>query len=367
MKILFTYLVAFSGNGGIERFNRCFILALQQICENNGFKFNATSLYDTQPELNYVDEVKFKGFGRNKLRFLIDFVLSAVKYDVVILGHINLAVAGCMLNFFYPKKKIVLIVHGIDTWGELSFFKKTLLKKVDIILSVSEFTKEVIISEHGVNPKIVKVFPNTIDPGLEVPISFNKPPLLIDRYGVNTRDKVLLTITRMSSQEKYKGYDVVLRAFAQIKLINFKYLLCGKYDQLEYERITSLISELKLENNVVLAGYIKEDELLDHYLIADTFIMPSKGEGFGIVFIEAMFCGLKVIAGNKDGSVDALDNGRLGTLINPDNVEEIGKAILISLENKSTNDAKFKIQQKAIAKFGFEAYKNRLEQIIKEI
>jgi len=56
--------------------------------------------------------------------------------------------------------------------------------------------------------------------------------------------------------------------------------------------------------------------------------MPSKGEGFGIVFLEALSCGKPVIAGNKDGSVDAVLNGKLGVLVDPDDVAEIGEAII---------------------------------------
>ena len=82
-----------------------------------------------------------------------------------------------------------------------------------------------------------------------------------------------------------------------------------------------LVEEKNLTNNFILTGYIEDKELTDHYLLADVFVMPSTQEGFGIVFLEALVCGLPVIAGNKDGSVDALLNGKLGKLIDPDNIQ----------------------------------------------
>ena len=70
-----------------------------------------------------------------------------------------------------------------------------------------------------------------------------------------------------------------------------------------------------------LLGRLHGQELLDYYRLADVFVMPSTGEGFGIVFLEASATGLPVIAGNRDGSVDALAEGRIGTLVDPDDVD----------------------------------------------
>ena len=87
--------------------------------------------------------------------------------------------------------------------------------------------------------------------------------------------------------------------------------------------------------------------------------MPSRKEGFGIVFIEAMYYGLPVIAGNMDGSSDALLHGKLGQLVNPDSVEEIANAISNILKNKPSYipDRKLLIQH-----FSYETYKNNLER-----
>jgi glycosyltransferase involved in cell wall biosynthesis len=90
--------------------------------------------------------------------------------------------------------------------------------------------------------------------------------------------------------------------------------------------------------------------------------MQSKGEGFGIVFIEALACGRKVIAGSTDGSVDALMNGELGQLIDPDEQEALKIAI-----HQSFTDMNFDplaMQQKVIQNFGFNSYKNRLHSYL---
>ena len=133
----------------------------------------------------------------------------------------------------------------------------------------------------------------------------------------------------MADVEQYKGYDKVLEALPELVKLNplLRYLLVGKYDLNEKERLDSIINQMGLQQVVVFAGLVKDEELAEHFNLADIFIMPSEREGFGIVFIEAMFYGIPVIAGNVDGSVDALRDGELGLLVNPNNKMEIITAV----------------------------------------
>jgi glycosyltransferase involved in cell wall biosynthesis len=90
--------------------------------------------------------------------------------------------------------------------------------------------------------------------------------------------------------------------------------------------------------------------------------MPSLKEGFGIVFFEALLCGRKVIAGNVDGSSEALINGKLGLLVNPLNTNEIADAVTKQLQNNNYNH--LLAQQQVIQYFGFPIFKNNLKQIL---
>ena len=116
-----------------------------------------------------------------------------------------------------------------------------------------------------------------------------------------------------------------------------------------------------MQNNFILAGYVPESELTDHYLLADVFVLPSKKEGFGIVFIEALACRLPVIAGNKDGSADALKQGELGMLINPKEIKQIQKAILVQLNNMIECNI---ISKKVQKTYSFKNYKDSLNKYL---
>ena len=70
-------------------------------------------------------------------------------------------------------------------------------------------------------------------------------------------------------------------------------------------------------DRVVFAGWIPDEQKVAHYRLADAFAMPSRGEGFGIVFLEAMACGVPVLASTLDGSREAVLDGQLGLLADP--------------------------------------------------
>jgi phosphatidyl-myo-inositol dimannoside synthase len=178
----------------------------------------------------------------------------------------------------------------------------------------------------SISPDPIQVLPNTFD--LEKFEPGPKPHFLLKRYGLRSDQPVILTVARLASVEQYKGYDQVLRALPAVKhaFADARYILGGRGS--DRSRVSKLISELGLTDSVKLAGYIPDYELRAFYNLCDVFVMPSKGEGFGIVFLEALACGKPVIAGNTDGSIDAVLNGQLGILVNPESVDEISTAVI---------------------------------------
>lgn len=367
-RVLFLNLTTFSKTGGIERFNKCFLKALSELDVKGLTESRSLSAYDSGVDEKYFSPKKYKGFSTNKPAFVAQSILAARKSDIIFLGHINMAVVGVMIKKLFPSKKVVLITHGIDVWRPLSGTRVKILNIADCIFSVSSFTKSKLAELHNVQSNRVKVFPNTIDPFFPIPVEVPAIDSLDKRYGIEENDFVIYTLTRLYSTELYKGYDKVIEAVGQLvkQHSNIKYVIAGKYDTAEKQRIDELIKQYRLEEHVILAGYIDEGELVDHYRMADLYIMPSKKEGFGIVFIEALVCGLPVVAGNADGSVDALVNGELGTLVNPDSTEDIKSAILQHLETNSRNNVqeRLDIRRKTLDNFSFEKYRRRLEDFI---
>ena len=121
---------------------------------------------------------------------------------------------------------------------------------------------------------------------------------------------------------------------------------------------------------MTLAGFIPEEELADHYNLCDVFAMPSKGEGFGIVYLEAMACGKPVLGGNKDGTVDPLVNGELGCLVDPDDVEAIAENLTSILQGTYPNEIMYqpeKLRQKTIDLFGYDRFCQTVAELIESL
>ncbi|HEX8377775.1 MAG TPA: glycosyltransferase family 4 protein [Pedobacter sp.] len=359
MHILVLNLVAFAHTGGVEKVSRILAKAVCDIGTETGKPVLNLSLYDNLPDTRYVDEVHYKGFKKNRLQFL----LSAIKYGKsakhLIITHIHLAFPALIVRLFNPAVKIHIIAHGIEIWYPLKGLQRMAIKSCHQILAVSNFTKKKIADHFPEREANIRVLNNCLDPFYQPPATFDKPKNLLKKYWISPDEKVLITLCRLSSSEKYKGYDTVLKAVATLKdQYQLRYILLGKYDRKEYKRLLQIIEDENLEDHVIMAGFVSEKSLSEHLLLGDLFIMPSVKEGFGIAFIEAAATGLPLIAGNKDGSLDALLNGELGQLVDPLDLSAITRALQNCMEAKPDP---LKQQNLVLKHFNYEHYKNNLK------
>jgi len=369
-KIFLFSLQTFSTTGGIQKMTRTLAHSLQQVALRNQWDFKLWSAYDASNDLmpQYLPAENFKGFSINRGSFALNSLKIASRSDVIIISHINMASVGLIIKTINPKCKVWLIAHGIEVWRPLSFIKKLFLKRCDKIICVSNFTKQEMIRWHKVNTNKCEVLNNAVDPFMNLPVSFTKPEHLLQRYQLTADSIILFTLTRLASTEQYKGYEQVIKVIHDLKsrFPSIKYILSGKYDAVEETRIKYLINEHKVEGHVILTGFIDENELPDHFLLADLFTLPSKKEGFGIVFIEALACGLPVVCGNVDGSLDAIRNGELGTAVNPDDLTELKNTLSKYLKTPLTPVIRKKLQQQCLHYFNEDSYINKLQQLLRD-
>ncbi|MBI2278845.1 MAG: glycosyltransferase family 4 protein [Candidatus Brennerbacteria bacterium] len=316
MKILFltTDLKNF---GGIQQYNRQLLRVLSEQNENV-----------------FVLERKSGFWGKMKFTVGVFFYAWRDRPDVIFCGHINFSPLALVL-FKLKNQRFVVFVHGVDAWDIHGTWRRVALEKAEKVVTVSWYTAEKVIHQlPGVKERFF-IIPNSVD-GKKFFIK-EKPRYLFERHGISDT-KIILTVSRLSKVEAgFKGYDRVIESLPRISAAvpNVKYVLVGGGDDMP--RIRELVKNLKLETQVILAGKVGGEELIDYYNLADVFVMPSKCEGFGIVFLEALACGLPVIAGNRDASPETLLQGKLGFLVDPDNKEEIADAVVGVLNKKSSS------------------------------
>ncbi|MDB5143822.1 MAG: glycosyltransferase family 4 protein [Mucilaginibacter sp.] len=368
--ILFT-LQTFSTTGGIQKMTRTLAHSLYHISKLENWNFKLLSLYDSRYDLmdRYLPAENYTGFGNQRIMLGLKTINTTVNADIVILSHINLSLIGITIKLINPKCQLWLVAHGIEVWRPVNFIKRIFLKRFcDKIICVSKFTSQQMIHWHQSDPGKCIVLNNVVDPFIKLPETFEKPEYLLNRYGLTPANQVIFTLTRLASSEQYKGYEQVIKAVSRLKN-NFpaiKYVLSGQYDRKEEIRIKNLIDAYQVNKEVILTGFLNENELTDHFLLSDLFVLPSKKEGFGIVFVEALACGLPVICGNADGSTDAIRNGELGTAINVDDLDELEKTIAAYLKAPLTITTRQSLQTRCLLHFDEKHYRNNLQKLIHE-
>ena len=323
LRVLALVTDAFGGHGGIAQYNRDFLSALAA-CDRIGDvivlpRASATPLGTLPSGVRQLPPVQ------GRLAYSLAALWAARAHrpiDVVFCGHLFMAPLAAVIARLL-RARLWVQVHGIEAWQELSRLYRQSVETAALVTAVSRYTRRRLLEWVGIDPARVKVLPNTVDPRFQ---PGPKPGYLLDRHDARGK-KVLMTVSRLASSERYKGHDRVIRSLPQVLLHHPEtiYLIVGDGD--DRPRLEALAAEFAVQDKVRFAGLVAGEELPDYFRLADVFVMPSTGEGFGIVFLEAMACGIDVIGGNQDGSIDPLGDGAVGSAIDPEDSEELVSAI----------------------------------------
>ena len=362
MRILMLLTDGFGGFGGISKFNRDFLTALDAspLVERIYAwpRVIPEQIEGFLPE-TIVYERKFAGGKFAFLRSVAANLFKGTPVDLVVCGHLNLLPIA-WLTAKARRSRLALIIHGIDAWQPTkSRLTNFLAGKTALLVSVSGVSADRFVKWSQLPRDRSFILPNSVD--LDVFTPGPKSERLLECYGL-TEARVLLTVGRLASEERYKGFDEVLEAMPELvrEFPNLKYLIVG--DGPDGIRLKTKAKDLGLAERVVFAGRIAEDEKVDHYRLADVYAMPSSGEGFGIVLIEAVACGIPVVGSSIDGSTEALLNGRLGLIVDPKNRAELVARLsqLLSNTNAKTRNA-------LVDEFSVENFNRRVADILAKL
>ncbi|HEX4077204.1 MAG TPA: glycosyltransferase family 4 protein [Candidatus Acidoferrales bacterium] len=275
--------------------------------------------------------------GSVKARFLVAAVAKALAWspDLVICAHIGLAPAARIVQKV-TRTPYWLVLYGIEVWGELPPAKVEALRGAERYLTITRFTLDAMAARHNLKEPRASILPPTL------PKALARSP---EAKGAPRKDSprpVVLTVGRLAASERYKGHDAILDAWPAVlrRVPHAEYLIVGGGD--DRARLESRVSEMGMTESVHFAGSVSQEELDVCYDRCSIFAMPARteldaraprGEGFGIVFLEAMAHGKAVIGPRAGAPAEFIHSGEHGLLVDPADSGELAGALIELLED----------------------------------
>jgi phosphatidylinositol alpha-1,6-mannosyltransferase len=304
-RVLFLFTEVFA-NGGIQRFNQTIL----DSCGQLGIQCRVLSLNDSTASI--ASQLKHRnvsvtGFSGNRRRFALAVAgaLLRGRYDRVLVGHINFLILaiGVLTLRLFNRAPTLLIAHGIEVWSGIGRSRRFALSRISRILCVSRYTRQRLLEQA---PALVAdrltIFPNALADtwGRVTPVQQDRP--LPARF--------ILSVTRLDRGDRYKGIATVIEAFSMLADESMQYLIVGQGNDLSFLQLVA--ERCGVKDRVHFMRGVADSELIALYQECQAFVLPSGKEGFGIVFLEAMFFGAPVIAAREKGALDVVRDGETG-------------------------------------------------------
>jgi glycosyltransferase involved in cell wall biosynthesis len=310
-------------NGGIQRFNRTLLAAHEEL----GLDCEVLSLHDTPASIAGAQcgpRLRVHGFGGNRRRFALGCAraLLAGRFDCVVVGHINflsLAIAVLMLvPGRLSSRPVTLIAHGIEVWNNLSRRQRYGLLRTRQVLCVSHYTKRRLLEQvPGLKSDRLQIFPNALSETWRCAEAKPIAAALPERF--------ILSVTRLEKGDRYKGIVTVIEALGMLADAGLHYVVVGQGNDLAF--LKDVAQRLGVAARVHFLHGIRDAELITLYRRCTAFVLPSGKEGFGIVFLEAMYFGAPVVAAAEKGALDVVHDGETGLLTRFGDVVALAQAV----------------------------------------
>ena len=215
-----------------------------------------------------------------------------------------------------PRSRVVVMLLGVEAWKAHQGLTRRQLEKVDLFLTISDHTWNRFVET---NPQYKDTPHQTVLLGMGSPKTEETP--------VPSSGPSALMISRLSKEEDYKGHREVIKAWPRVleRTPNAKLWIVG--DGNLRPGLQRLVNELQLDEHVQFWGLVSDEtkESLLHQ--SRCLVMPSRGEGFGLVYIEAMRLGRPCLVSTLDAGREVVNPPETGLAANPDDQKDLADAI----------------------------------------
>ncbi len=362
-RILLLLPEVFDAAGGIQMFCRSLCLAAGRWAVKNDASASALVLNDTvRPDPRYVNGelAEFATHGRRKREYIGAFLRRVIRsrHDLLVCGHVALAPLCLAARIVRPGIKTAVVVYGVEVWRPLSYAESLALKRADVVLAISEFTRDTVVEKYSVAPDKLKLFPCALDPYWT--------PEAAEAAPAQPATPMLLTVGRLESYEQYKGVDSVIESLPAVLEAcgPVDYRVVGSGDDIP--RLKELAERHGVAEYVTFTGGVGEEELRDYYRRCSLFVMPSEKEGFGIVFLEAMAYAKPVIGGAHGGTPSVIKDGETGLLVERTDVGGISRALISLLNSEELRGRLGEAgRRRLLDEFTFEKFERNFDEFVR--
>ena len=352
MKTLLLCPELFARESGIQRILRLYLKAL---CEAAGAgdevrlvvlndrEFPAGSLQ------RYTNDrlTRRHACGGGKLSFVWQTLRCSASADRLVCGHLGQLPVAWLACRLRPRLQYFLVAHGIEVWRPQTAIEQAALRGARRILCVSDFTRREMRRRIALPESRFVVVPNALDPDLGDAPAADQPAAPLE--------PVILTVARLDAAEGYKGVDHLIEALPAVRRVlpaaRLRVIGTGS----DLPRLRALAERLDLAGAVEFAGPVDDATLRAAYRDCALFALPSRGEGFGIVFLEAMAHG-KACLGARAGAIPEIIDDTSGVLADYGDVAGITRQLVWALQHSWDSE---QIRRRA-ARFSYPVFREHL-------
>lgn len=351
----------FGAFGGIPSYNRLICRALNELPESEPpiVLIATDSASDiAEPGLCF-PKVQLNAFNKNRVALTRGFFSLAFSHDVdlILVGHVNYAPLAWMVKRLRPRVRYGVLLYGIEAWKPLSKVRRRAVQKADFLISISDFTRQKAVEANKLDPTQVHVLPNALHclPAEPLQMGAHKSSLEVN----------LLSVCRLDQSEQYKGVDRVIECLPALakRIPAVRYIVIGAGSDLERHR--ALAKNRGVSNLVQFLGFVSDEELCARYRDCDVFVMPSAGEGFGFVFLEAMKYGKPIVAARSGGVPEVVRDGVNGKLVEYGDRQQLLESLLELCLNRDLRQSLGQAgYQRLHENYTFEHFNQKFAEII---
>jgi glycosyltransferase involved in cell wall biosynthesis len=353
--------------GGVQRAGRHVAAVAAKFAADRGMSARFLSLNDPQG-LHTVRvgslEFSVSGYAGSRIQFVLAAQRVASRKPVLVLAlHPHLAPIVWSMRARDRKFRSMIFTHGIEVWQPLGWPRGAALRRANLVIGPSTDTVQHLISEQHLPSGKVQRLSWALDPEFEARVaataSTSFPP------GFPRTGQIILTVGRWDPSERYKGADTLISALPRVLKTapDASLVLVGDGD--DRPRLEHLASNLGVSEHAHFLHGLTPDELFACYANCDVFALPRRGEGFGMVFLEAMACAKPTIGGAHGGIPDIVEDGVTGLLVPHGDAGRLTQALESILNNPSrARDMGARGRERVQKEYTFGEFQSRLVQII---